>query len=88
MEMKNIYVLSVLFACSLGSATHLSAASFDCSKASSTNEKLICANKNLSQLDEQYSELYRQARKDPALKNLKRDARAFLKRLNETFRSG
>jgi uncharacterized protein len=38
------------------------AASFDCGKASSTSEKLICADTTLSRMDEELAALYRQAR--------------------------
>jgi uncharacterized protein len=39
-----------------------SAASFDCSKASSPYEKAVCANPNLSSLDEQLAGAYKDAR--------------------------
>jgi len=40
------------------------AAGFDCSKATSKNEKAICADHHLSLLDEQYSALYADVRKN------------------------
>ena len=36
--------------------------SFDCSKAKSVNEKLICGDSELSALDSQFGEIYRQAK--------------------------
>jgi uncharacterized protein len=41
---------------------HAYAASFDCSKARSTNEHLICDDRALSRLDDQLGELYRKAK--------------------------
>ena len=53
--MRNLFLCLLLLVFS--AAAH--AASFDCSKAATENEKHICANKALSNLDEQYAELYK-----------------------------
>lgn len=54
-----LFVFAVLGLCS----SFLQAASFDCKKASSGVEQRICANKELSELDEQLSSEYRAALK-------------------------
>lgn len=43
------------------SATNVFAASFTCTKASTAIEKMICADENLSKLDEDLSKIYKQA---------------------------
>jgi len=60
------------------------AASFDCAKASTKVEKMICADPELSQLDEKLSLLYQGARKKFIdLDSIKQDQRAWLKRRND-----
>jgi len=60
------------------------AASFDCSKAGTDVEHLICDNEMLSQLDEQLSDLYKQALKDESSKaELKKNQIAWLKNRNK-----
>lgn len=51
--------LCLLFACSVGSGF---AASFNCEKASSVSEKLICASPELSNMDERYAKLYNEVK--------------------------
>jgi len=58
--MRSTAAVCILY---LFTLTGVNAASFDCSKAESINEIAICANHSLSRLDEQYSELYADARK-------------------------
>ncbi|PPD50455.1 MAG: hypothetical protein CTY16_01480 [Methylobacter sp.] len=48
--------------------TQLQAAGFDCAKASTEVEKIICANPQLSTFDEQLGKLYQAASKTAALK--------------------
>jgi uncharacterized protein len=49
-------------------------ASFDCSKASTANEKAICSESELSSLDERLSEAYKKALQiNPEIKNSQRD---------------
>jgi len=52
---KNIYLVFLFF----GSMAH--SASFDCQKARSTNEFLICGDSELSQLDDQLAQQYKYA---------------------------
>jgi uncharacterized protein len=55
-------------------AGNIHAASFDCGKASSEVEKLICADQGLSALDDSLSKAYREVlRSVPDLANLKRE---------------
>ena len=42
---------------------HGNAASFDCAKASSPTEKMICQNPNISKLDDRLSAAYKEAKK-------------------------
>jgi len=56
-------VISLLLAFPFGKCF---AASFDCAKASSVSEKLICASSELSELDERYAKLYKQVRAEAA----------------------
>jgi len=56
------------------------AASFDCAKAGTKIEKLICTTPNLSELDEKYSQVYRQVKKQqPEDEHIKYEALAALK---------
>jgi len=56
------------------------AASFNCSKATTSNEKLICATPSLSELDETYADLYRRVKsKLPQFAYVKKEAIAALK---------
>jgi uncharacterized protein len=66
--MKNsLFLLAILTGLSL-SAT-VSAASFDCKKATTKVEKLICDNSELSKLDSELAETYKEAvRKDPTVR--------------------
>lgn len=58
--MKKLFLsVSILISISL-LPIHSFAASFDCAKASSTTEKLICGDESLSKLDEQLSSSYKQ----------------------------
>lgn len=57
---KSIFI--VLASCLISAATH--AASFDCRKAASTVEKLICEDKALSRLDDEMAAVYRMFRGD------------------------
>jgi len=71
-------------------STPLTAASFNCNKASTKVEKMICADPDLSEADEQLAEAYRNLRKalpksERAL--LKRDQRQWLKERNVEFRT-
>lgn len=56
--MKNIITLLTLFLPNLGFS-----ASFDCSKASTSVEKMICQNSKLNKLDERMAEVYKEVRK-------------------------
>ncbi len=56
------------------------AASFDCSKARSQTEKLICADSELSKLDEQLAGLYKEALHIPGIKAEQRKWLASLKK--------
>jgi len=54
---------SILFAAMLAlTLTQVSAASFDCAKASSANEKAICSNAELGSLDQRLNAVYRDLR--------------------------
>ena len=55
------------------------AASFNCEKANTVNEKTICADSELSLLDEKLSEVYKKAL------NLNPDIKNWPKRLVEIF---
>lgn len=60
------------------------AASFDCAKATTGNEKMICGSSKLSLMDERYAELYTRAKAQlPNGSQIKQDARAAL-RLRES----
>lgn len=72
--MKNIFVLIALIISSVASA-----ASFDCSKASTSTELAICENQQLSILDEMMALSYRQLMKEVSDKEqLKTEQLAFL----------
>jgi len=58
------------------------AASFDCGKAGTKVEKLICANADLSKLDEALAVAYADALKSPDPANLKAEQKAWLKLRN------
>ncbi len=57
--------------------------SFDCSKAETAAEIMICDDEQLARLDRELASLYREARTEfkgsPDLVNLKRDQRAWLR---------
>lgn len=57
-RMKQIGIVSVIFLCTWG-ASH--AASFDCAKATNKVETMICADAELSKLDEEMHSAYRRA---------------------------
>ena len=59
------------------SLTAVHAASFDCSKASSPTEKMICQNPTISKLDDRLSEVYKEVRKADA--SIVDEQRAWLK---------
>lgn len=69
-------ILWIILGC-LFLITASKAAGFDCSKAQTKVEKLICADAELSKMDEGMAKLYSQILKassnDPALKNAQRD---------------
>jgi uncharacterized protein len=73
----NNYLIRIFCATGFLLSSPLWAASFDCSKASNQYEKTICANPNLSSLDDQLAIAYKNARdksKDPeALKKTQID---------------
>jgi uncharacterized protein len=58
----NKYLIGISCAIGLFSANPVVAASFDCSKASNPYEKAVCANPNLSSLDDQLAVVYKNAR--------------------------
>lgn len=60
-------VLAVLAACLLAAATPAAAASFDCGKARTADEKAICASPALSDLDVEMATLYRVRMQIPML---------------------
>lgn len=70
--MKNIALYTAFSAYCALACTPALAASFDCSKASSANEKIICGDTALSALDDKLGQAYHQARKRAA------DKRAFI----------
>jgi len=75
--MHRLYVLALLFYLPFNTAL---AASFNCGKATSSTEKLICSEPNLSDMDEQYAKLYRQAKSQSTKpEQVKLDAIAALK---------
>lgn len=63
--MEKIFLLLIL----LIDSNFVLAAGFDCTKASNTVEKLVCSDKKLSQLDDELTDVYKQAVKNsPELK--------------------
>lgn len=60
MKIKISFLCGVFFAL-ISASMHTQAASFDCTKASTKIEKLICGNNELSKLDEALSRIYQQA---------------------------
>ena len=77
-------VLSLLIALScLGAVNPANAASFDCAKATSSDEKAICSNANLSSLDSEMAGLWYGYKAMPLLMgasgNRQDEAQAFLK---------
>lgn len=63
------------------SLTAVHAASFDCAKASSPTEKMICQNPNISKLDDRLSAAYKEAKKtNPSIVE---EQRAWLKKTRE-----
>lgn len=77
-------VLSLLIALScLGAVSSANAASFDCAKATSSDEKAICSNANLSSLDSEMAGLWYGYKAMPLLMgasgNRQDEAQAFLK---------
>jgi|GEM_PF-2521525 len=63
--------------------SQVQAASFDCAKASTKVEKLICANAELSKLDEALAVEYADALKLPDTANLKTEQKSWLKGRNQ-----
>lgn len=61
MEKDNYRIVALLLLL-LGGAQHASGASFDCTKATSVDEKLVCSNEMLSLLDEELGRTYKAAR--------------------------
>lgn len=66
-SMKKIFCFAILFV-----SVNASAAGFDCTKASTTTEHMICENKVLSELDSVMSNLY-QNKKDNELKQIQQN---------------
>ncbi len=67
----------------LGAAGRPQAASFDCTRASSSIERMICGDAELSQLDERLARAYQEARKSSASKELASAQIAWLKKVRE-----
>lgn len=66
--MKIITIVASIFT-SLSVCVSVSAASFDCKKATSKVEKTICDSNDLSKLDSELAETYKEAvRKDPSIR--------------------
>jgi uncharacterized protein len=62
MKIRSLHAMKFLFALGLiGLAPHALAASFDCSKAASTTEKLICSDTETSTLDGKLQQAYKTA---------------------------
>ena len=55
MKIKLFVAAIIIFSVNLSNS-----ASFDCSKASSFNEKIVCSNPNLNKLDEEMASLYQE----------------------------
>lgn len=74
------FVPRLIMLCGLMEATMTQAAGFDCAKAQTKTEKLICGNRQASQLDKDMQSVYQEAQThtaDPA--SLKTDQRQWLK---------
>lgn len=73
-----------------GSPVTKSKPAFDCSKASSTVEEMICADPRLGELDQELTALYKQALKatsGQAHKNLKAYQRGWIKGRNDCWKA-
>ena len=81
--LKNKYFLGFIYILSstlIGS--HSFAASFDCSKASQTSEKIICGSPTLSTLDSQMASVYSKARSESSNPDaLKQDQISWIKQV-------
>ncbi len=66
-------VLSLVF-------TSLNGASYDCKKASTSIEHMICDNHKLSLLDEDLSKAYKEAKKNTDVNELKQEQRSWIKK--------
>lgn len=71
--MEKIFLLLIL----LTDSNFVLAAGFDCTKASNTVEKLVCSDEKLSQLDDELTDVYKQAIKNSP--NLKKEQINWLK---------
>ena len=81
-RLKNMFMRYLLFVLVLSLATMTQAHSFDCEKASSLVEKLICQNDTLMELDTKMNTLYRQLIGHPEDQSLVSDQRKWLKERN------
>lgn len=76
--MKNIRLISMLLLCA-----SVQAASFDCTKAQSNVEKIICAKSDLSELDEKLAVIYKAALTDETQAvNIRQAQKRWLKERN------
>ena len=75
--MKNMTKLAIASVGLFLFATHVTAASFDCHKASSVTEKAICGDKHLSQLDGEMGKAYKEASHHAGVKQ---EQRSWIKR--------
>lgn len=65
--------------------TNVTAASFDCAKASTNIEKMICADDNLSKLDEELNTIYKQALSaETSKEELKKQQLMWLKKVRKS----
>jgi uncharacterized protein len=86
MSYKNVFLkaphlIGVIFITLVFFSVPLMAASFDCNKASSANEKIICNSPNLSNLDDQLSTDYKKTKKNSTnVDELKKEQLAFIKK--------
>jgi len=65
----NAKLKQIFFMCIFSASIFVHAASFDCTKAESPTEKLICENPTVSLLDEQLGKIYKQVLANTANKN-------------------
>ena len=73
---RGMICVSAVFWATVGAA---SGASFDCAKASTASEKLVCSDQGLSGLDERLAEAYRQAlKKAPHREVLKKEQQQWI----------